>query len=154
MSIRKMLIGIILPAVLCLFAPIAFVSVEAADNTYTVENQYTVTIPAEVTVDPSAGTVSFAISGTLENGYELNITITSQNNYKLVNQDSSDYKLAYTMKKSNNEAISTPVYFANPSGSQAKIDCSITISVTDSPAVSGTYIDYLTFNMASASLSV
>ena len=96
---RKLLAGIIPLAALCLFAPVTEAKAETVtnDNTYKVEGDYEVSIPATVTVDSSTNSGKLNINGTLNACHNLEITITSENQYQLVNESNKDRKISYKL---------------------------------------------------------
>ena len=140
---RKKLMAAIVPlTALCLFAPITEAKADTEINTYAVEGSYKVDIPAEVTVNPSTNKGTLLLTGTLDACYNLEIGITSQNSYKLVNSQSSARTLNYTLSDDK-------VVFSKEEGS-ADTDLQaydLTIRVKDKPVVSGEYTDTLTFTM-------
>lgn len=138
---RKLLAGIIPLAALCLFAPVTEAKAETVtnDNTYKVEGDYEVSIPATVTVDSSTNSGKLNINGTLNACHNLEITITSENQYQLVNESNKDRKISYKISDDK-------VVFSNRAGSDTEsLDYNIDVNVTETPVVSGTYTDLLKF---------
>ena len=140
---RKLLAGIIPLAALCLFAPVTDAKAETVtnDNTYKVEGAYEVSIPATVTVDSSTNSGKLNINGTLNACHNLEITITSDNGYQLVNESNKDKKISYKISDDK-------VVFSNQASSDPeRLDYNIDIKVTEPPVVSGTYTDLLKFEL-------
>lgn len=140
---RKLLAGIIPLAALCLFAPVTEAKAETVtnDNTYKVEGAYEVSIPATVTVDSSTNSGKLNINGTLNACHNLEITITSDNQYQLVNESNKDKKISYKISDDK-------VVFSNQASSDPeRLDYNIDVNVTGTPVVSGTYTDLLRFKL-------
>ena len=140
---RKLLAGIIPLAALCLFAPVTEAKAETVtnDNTYKAEGDYEVSIPATVTVDSSTNSGKLNINGTLNACHNLEITITSDNGYQLVNESNKDKKIRYKISDDK-------VVFSNQASSDPeRLDYNIDIKVTEPPVVSGTYTDLLKFEL-------
>lgn len=140
---RKLLAGIIPLAALCLFAPVTEAKAETVtnDNTYKVEGAYEVSIPATVTVDSSTNSGKLNINGTLNACHNLEITITSDNQYQLVNESNQERKITYKISDDK-------VVFSNKDGSKSKVlNYNIDVNVTGTPVVSGTYTDLLKFEL-------
>lgn len=49
-------------------------------------SRYTVMIPSEVTIDKESGKGSFAVTGKVDAQTELDVSVSSQNGYKLKNK--------------------------------------------------------------------
>lgn len=141
---RRKLMAVMIPlAAFCLFAPVTDAKAETVtnDNTYKVEGAYEVSIPATVTVDSSTNSGKLNINGTLNACRNLEITITSDNQYQLVNESNKDRKISYKISDDK-------VVFSNQEGSEAKkLDYNIDINVTETPVVSGAYTDLLKFEL-------
>lgn len=140
---RKLLAGIIPLAALCLFAPVTEAKAETVtnDNTYKVEGAYEVSIPATVTVDSSTNSGKLNINGTLNACHNLEITITSDNRYQLVNESNQERKIDYKISDEK-------VVFSNKNGSESKsLNYNIDVNVIETPVVSGTYTDLLKFEL-------
>ena len=143
----KRLLGLLLAAALCLtvgvnaFAEDGELTVYSMDgvNVYAVEGQYTVQIPEEVVIDPVTNKKTFKIDATLEDCSNLEIGITSRNDYKLV---CGTQKLAY--KISDQKVV---LWKDNTDKTEESQTYAIDVEVTDPPTMSGTYVDYLTFTM-------
>ena len=137
---KKLLAGIIMMTALCILAPVT--GAKAEDNniyTGTKGESYKVTIPSEVIISEATkkGTLTVQVSlGTYRN---LNVTISSNNNYNLINKDNADYRLQYTI--SNEKLV-----FSNDTESIKNQDeYVIGIKVKDEPRISGEYEDHLSF---------
>lgn len=141
---RRKLMAVMIPlAALCLFAPVTEAKAEtvANDNTYRVEGAYEVSIPATVTVDSSTNSGKLNINGTLNACHNLEITITSGNQYKLVNESNKDRKIRYKISDDK-------VVFSNQASSDPeRLDYNIDVNVIETPVVSGTYTDLLKFEL-------
>lgn len=144
MSLKRKLLALIIPlAALCLFAPVTEAKAETVtnDNTYKVEGAYEVSIPATVTVDSSTNSGKLNINGTLNACHNLEITITSDNQYQLVNESNQERKITYKISDDK-------VVFSNKDGSESKaLNYNIDVNVTGTPVVSGTYTDLLKFEL-------
>ncbi len=144
MSLKRKLLAWIIPlAALCLFAPVTEAKAETVtnDNTYKVEGAYEVSIPATVTVDSSTNSGKLNINGTLNACHNLEITITSDNQYQLVNESNQERKITYKISDDK-------VVFSNKDGSESKaLNYNIDVNVTGTPVVSGTYTDLLKFEL-------
>lgn len=141
---RRKLMAVMIPlAAFCMFAPVTEAKAETSTNvnTYKVEGAYEVSIPATVTVDSSTNSEKLNIKGTLNACHNLEITITSDNQYQLVNESNKDRKISY--KISDDKAV-----FSNQAGSDTEsLDYNIDVNVTGTPVVSGTYTDLLKFEL-------
>lgn len=141
---RRKLMAVMIPlAAFCMFAPVTEAKAETSTNvnTYKVEGAYEVSIPATVTVDSSTNSEKLNIKGTLNACHNLEITITSDNQYQLVNESNKDRKISY--KISDDKAV-----FSNQASSDTEsLDYNIDVNVTGTPVVSGTYTDLLKFEL-------
>ena len=141
---RRKLMAVMIPlAALCMFAPVtdAKAGTVTNDNTYKVEGAYEVSIPATVTVDSSTNSGKLNINGTLNACHNLEITITSDNQYHLVNESNQERKITYKISDDK-------VVFSNRNGSDSKsLNYNIDVNVTEMPVVSGTYTDFLKFKL-------
>lgn len=72
------------------------VKAEAINNQTTDTSGYTITIPSEVSIDKNSGKGSFAISGKAEAQVDLNVSVSSKNNYKLKNKSQ---EISYSLDK-------------------------------------------------------
>lgn len=141
---RRKLMAVMIPlAAFCMFAPVTEAKAETVtnDNTYKVEGAYEVSIPATVTVDSSTDSGKLNINGTLNACHNLEITITSDNQYQLVNESNQERKITYKISDDK-------VVFSNKDGSESKaLNYNIDVNVTGTPVVSGTYTDLLKFEL-------
>lgn len=141
---RRKLMAVMIPlAAFCMFAPVTEAKAETSTNvnTYKVEGAYEVSIPATVTVDSSTNSGKLNINGTLNACHNLEITITSDNQYQLVNESNQERKITYKISDDK-------VVFSNKDGSKSKaLNYNIDVNVTETPVVSGTYIDLLKFEL-------
>ena len=141
---RRKLMAVMIPlAAFCMFAPVTEAKAETVtnDNTYKVEGAYEVSIPATVTVDSSTNSGKLNINGTLNACHNLEITITSDNQYHLVNESNQERKITYKISDDK-------VVFSNRNGSDSKsLNYNIDVNVTEMPVVSGTYTDFLKFKL-------
>lgn len=64
-------------------AGVLLCGVHIANAQTNIDSGYTVLIPSEVTIDKESGKGSFSVSGKMDAQTELDVTTTSQNNYKL-----------------------------------------------------------------------
>ena len=142
---RRKLMAVMIPlAALCMFAPVTEAKAETVtnDNMYKVEDAYEVSIPATVTVDSSTNSGKLNINGTLNACYNLEITITSDNGYQLVNESNKDKKIRYKISDDK-------VVFSNRASSEPEwLDYNIDVNVIEKPVVSGTYTDLLKFELS------
>lgn len=79
---------------------------KAIDVTYTVNPSYTVTIPANITLNtaaPSTATVT-ATDVTIPNGQKVRVTLNSKNNFYVITNEGA--RGTYTVKKDNS---TTPI---------------------------------------------
>ena len=72
------------------------VKAEAINNQTTDTSGYTITIPSEVSIDKNSGKGSFAVSGKAEAQVDLNVSVSSKNNYKLKNKSQ---EISYSLDK-------------------------------------------------------
>lgn len=100
---------------------------------------YTITIPSEVGIDKDSGKGSFSVSGKMDAQTELDVTTTSQNNYKL--KCGSQF-VDYTLDKQSFHIDN--IKSANPKSFNE--DFNITLANTNTN-YSGNYKDRLTFNI-------
>lgn len=59
-------------------------------------SRYTVMIPSEVTIDKESGKGSFAVTGKVDAQTELDVSVSSQNGYKLKNKNQ---EISYSLDK-------------------------------------------------------
>ena len=72
------------------------VKAEAINEQKTDTSSYTITIPSEVSIDKNSGKGSFAVSGKAEAQVDLNVSVSSKNNYKLKNKSQ---EISYSLDK-------------------------------------------------------
>ena len=72
---------LILGSIAC--GDVDIVKAEAINNQATDTSGYTITIPSDVDIDKDSGKGSFAVSGKVEAQVDLNVSVSSKNNYKL-----------------------------------------------------------------------
>ena len=72
------------------------VKAEAINEQKTDTSGYTITIPSEVSIDKNSGKGSFAVSGKAEAQVDLNVSVSSKNNYKLKNKSQ---EISYSLDK-------------------------------------------------------
>ncbi len=104
-----------------------------------IDSGYTVLIPSEVTIDKESGKGSFSVSGKMDAQTELDVTTTSQNNYKL--KCGSQF-VDYTLDKQSFHIDN--IKSANPKNFNE--DFNITLANTNTN-YSGPYKDRLAFNI-------
>ena len=127
-----------------MFAGMALGGIHIANAQNNVNNEidnsrYTVVIPSEVTIDKESGKGSFSVSGKMDAQTELDVTTTSQNNYKL--KCGSQF-VDYTLDKQSFHIDN--IKSANPKSFNE--DFNITLANTNTN-YSGPYKDRLTFNV-------
>ena len=127
-----------------MFAGMALGGIHIANAQNNVNNEidnsrYTVVIPSEVTIDKESGKGSFSVSGKMDAQTELDVTTTSQNNYKL--KCGSQF-VDYTLDKQSFHIDN--IKSANPKSFNE--DFNITLANTNTN-YSGPYEDRLTFNV-------
>ena len=104
-----------------------------------IDSGYTVLIPSEVTIDKESGKGSFSVSGKMYAQTELDVTTTSQNNYKL--KCGSQF-VDYTLDKQSFHIDN--IKSANPKSFNEDFNITLTNTNTN---YSGPYEDRLTFNI-------
>lgn len=104
-----------------------------------IDSGYTVLIPSEVTIDKESGKGAFSVSGKMDAQTELDVTTTSQNNYKL--KCGSQF-VDYTLDKQSFHIDN--IKSANPKNFNE--DFNITLANTNTN-YSGPYKDRLAFNI-------
>ena len=106
-------------------------------------SSFTYTIPAELKIDNNTNKGAINFSGVLDKMHSLNVTVTSQNNNKLVNGNQS---IGYSVDKNS---------FSYQSESKSKtINETINILVNGKGTVAGSYNDKLTFNISVEQLTL
>lgn len=117
------------------------VKAEAINEHATDMSGYTITIPSDVDIDKDSGKGSFAVTGKMDAQTKLDVTVNSQNGYKLkCGSKSIDYILAKQSFRVNNIKSSDVKSFNE--------NFDATLSYTDMN-FSGSYRDKLTFNIES-----
>lgn len=115
------------------------VKAEAINNQTTDTSGYTITIPSEVSIDKNSGKGSFAVSGKAEAQVDLNVSVSSKNNYKLKNRSQ---KISYSLDKES-------FHIDNVRSANSKSfneDFNITLANTNT-SFSGSYEDKLVFDI-------
>lgn len=120
-------------------AGVLLCGVHIANAQTNIDSGYTVLIPSEVTIDKESGKGSFSVSGKMDAQTELDVTTTSQNNYKL--KCGSQF-VDYTLDKQSFHIDN--IKSANPKSFNE--DFNITLANTNTN-YSGPYEDRLTFNI-------
>ena len=120
-------------------AGVLLCGVHIANAQTNIDSGYTVLIPSEVTIDKESGKGSFSVSGKMDAQTELDVTTTSQNNYKL--KCGSQF-VDYTLDKQSFHIDN--IKSANPKNFNE--DFNITLANTNTN-YSGPYKDRLTFNI-------
>lgn len=120
-------------------AGVLLCGVHIANAQTNIDSGYTVLIPSEVTIDKESGKGSFSVSGKMDAQTELDVTTTSQNNYKL--KCGSQF-VDYTLDKQSFHIDN--IKSANPKSFNE--DFNITLANTNTN-YSGPYEDRLTFNV-------
>lgn len=117
------------------------VKAEAINNQTTDTSGYTITIPSDVDIDKDSGKGSFAVTGKMDAQTKLDVTVNSQNGYKLKCGSKS---IDYTLDKQS-------FHVDNIKSSDVKSfneNFDAILSYTDMN-FSGSYKDKLTFNIES-----
>lgn len=102
-------------------------------------SRYTVMIPSEVTINKESGKGSFAVTGKVDAQTELDVSVSSQNGYKLKNKNQ---EISYSLDKDS-------FYINNIKSADMKSfdeNFNITLANTNTN-YSGNYEDRLTFNI-------
>ena len=102
-------------------------------------SRYTVMIPSEVTIDKDSGKGSFAVTGKMDAQTELDVSVSSQNGYKLKNKNQ---EISYSLDKGS-------FHIDNIKSADMKSfdeNFNITLANTNTN-YSGNYEDRLTFNI-------
>ena len=120
-------------------AGVLLCGVHIANAQTNIDSGYTVLIPSEVTIDKESGKGSFSVSGKMDAQTELDVTTTSQNDYKL--KCGSQF-VDYTLDKQSFHIDN--IKSANPKSFNE--DFNITLANTNTN-YSGPYEDRLTFNV-------
>ena len=120
-------------------AGVLLCGVHIANAQTNIDTGYTITIPSEVGIDKDSGKGSFSVSGKMDAQTELDVTTTSQNDYKL--KCGSQF-VDYTLDKQSFHIDN--IKSANPKSFNE--DFNITLANTNTN-YSGNYKDRLTFNI-------
>lgn len=120
-------------------AGVLLCGVHIANAQTNIDSGYTVLIPSEVTIDKESGKGAFSVSGKMDAQTELDVTTTSQNNYKL--KCGSQF-VDYTLDKQSFHIDN--IKSANPKNFNE--DFNITLANTNTN-YSGPYKDRLAFNI-------
>lgn len=117
------------------------VKAEAINNQTTDTSGYTITIPSDVDIDKDSGKGSFAVTGKMDAQTELDVSVSSQNGYKLKNKNQ---EISYSLDKGS-------FHIDNIKSADMKSfdeNFNITLANTNTN-YSGNYKDRLTFNIGS-----
>ena len=128
---------LILGSIAC--GDVDIVKAEAINNQTTDTSGYTITIPSEVSIDKNSGKGSFVVSGKAEAQVDLNVSVSSKNNYKLKNKSQ---KISYSLDKES-------FHIDNVRSANSKSfneDFNITLANTNT-SFSGSYEDKLVFDI-------
>lgn len=123
-------------------AGVLLCGVHIANAQTNIDTGYTITIPSEVGIDKDSGKGSFSVSGKMDAQTELDVTTTSQNNYKL--KCGSQF-VDYTLDKQSFHIDN--IKSANPKSFNEDFNITLANSNTN---YSGPYEDRLTFNIESS----
>lgn len=102
-------------------------------------SRYTVMIPSKVTIDKESGKGSFAVTGKVDAQTELDVSVSSQNGYKLKNKNQ---EISYSLDKDS--FYINNIKSANPKSFNE--DFNITLANTNTN-YSGNYEDNLVFDI-------
>ena len=115
------------------------VKAEAINEQKTDTSGYTITIPSEVSIDKNSGKGSFAVSGKAEAQVDLNVSVSSKNNYKLKNKSQ---EISYSLDKESFHIDN------KQSASSKSFDEHFNIALTNTNTnYSGNYEDNLVFDI-------
>lgn len=117
------------------------VKAEAVNEQTTDTSGYTITIPSDVDIDKDSGKGSFAVTGKMDAQTELDVSVSSQNGYKLKNKNQ---EISYSLDKGS-------FHIDNIKSADMKSfdeNFNITLANTNTN-YSGNYEDRLTFNIGS-----
>lgn len=117
------------------------VKAEAINNQTTDTSRYTITIPSDVDIDKDSGKGSFAVTGKMDAQTKLDVTVNSQNGYKLKCGSKS---IDYTLDKQSFHVVN--IKSSDVKSFNENFDA--TLSYTDMN-FSGSYKDKLKFNIES-----
>ena len=117
------------------------VKAEAINEQTTDTSGYTITIPSDVDIDKDSGKGSFAVTGKMDAQAELDVSVSSQNGYKLKNKNQ---EISYSLDKGS-------FHIDNIKSADMKSfdeNFNITLANTNTN-YSGNYEDRLTFSIGS-----
>ena len=144
---KKIIAGFCIMTALCILAPITGAKAETTKKITDDNGVYTVTIPADVSIDLNTKSAEFTVKAEVEPYNELNIKIASENKYQL--KCGENYGLAYTLSDEAGQTISEIKYSTQNITDNSKSDFSTKLKVAVSDAaeaqVSGIYSDILSF---------
>lgn len=103
---------------------------------------YTITIPAEVSMDEQAVSAELAVAATdvlLNDGDVLKVSVASDNDWNLVHASDSECKVAYELSATGDVLT---IHSGDTEGSTE-----LTATVTGTPSKAGTFSDTLTFSV-------
>lgn len=117
------------------------VKAEAINEQTTDTSGYTITIPSEVSIDKNSGKGSFAVTGKMDAQTELDVSVSSQNGYKLKNKNQ---EISYSLDKGSFHVDNIK------SADMKSFDENFNITLANTNTnYSGNYEDRLTFNIGS-----
>lgn len=117
------------------------VKAEAINEQATDTSGYTITIPSEVSIDKNSGKGSFAVTGKIDAQTELDVSVNSQNGYKLKNKNQ---EISYSLDKGSFHVDNIK------SADMKSFDENFNITLANTNTnYSGNYEDRLTFNIGS-----
>lgn len=117
------------------------VKAEAINEQTTDTSGYTITIPSDVDIDKDSGKGSFAVTGKMDAQTELDVSVSSQNGYKLKNKNQ---EISYSLDKGSFHVDNIK------SADMKSFDENFNISLANTNTnYSGNYEDRLTFNIGS-----
>lgn len=115
------------------------VKAETINNQATDTSGYTITIPSDVDIDKDSGKGSFAVTGKMDAQTELDVSVSSQNGYKLKNKNQ---EISYSLDKGSFHVDNIK------SADMKSFDENFNISLVNTNTnYSGNYEDRLTFNI-------
>lgn len=130
---------LILGSIAC--GDVDIVKAEAINNQATDTSGYTITIPSDVDIDKDSGKGSFAVTGKMDAQTELDVSVSSQNGYKLKNKNQ---EISYSLDKGSFHVDNIK------SADMKSFDENFNISLANTNTnYSGNYEDRLTFNIGS-----
>ena len=148
-NIKKALLLTVLPATLISSAYLMNVYAET-DNTVSVDGSYEVSIPADVSFDSTTKTNTMSISGKVNKLHDLNVSISSENDFKLKQNDVS---IDYVLKDGDTELKSGDSWsfpegndYSKYEAEESTFNKELTLS-TYGGQYAGDYTDKLTFTL-------